>query len=116
MPTTKQTGDYFEAQAKRFYIKNGYKFVAQNYRYGRREIDLIFKKDHLLIFVEVKYRKSAVFGFPETWVDTKKQNLLEECADYFIEQDEWFGNIRFDIVAFLLKNDKAELKIFTDVF
>ena len=116
MPTTKQTGDYFEAKAKVYYSRNGYQCLAENYRYGRREIDLIFKKDKLLIFVEVKYRNSSIFGFPETWVNTKKQTLIEECADYFIEQYNWFGNIRFDIAAFLLKENKAQLKIFTDVF
>jgi putative endonuclease len=116
MPTTKEIGDYFELKAKEIYIKNGYECLAENYRYRRREIDLIFKKNELLIFVEVKYRKSATFGFPEDWVDQRKQNLLEECADFFIEEYNWFGNIRFDIAAYLKKENKAELKIFSDVF
>lgn len=116
MPTTKQIGDYFETKAKEFYIKNNYECLSENYRYGRREIDLIFKKNDLLIFVEVKYRNSMTFGYPEDWVDQKKQTLLEECADFFIEEYNWFGNIRFDIVAYLKKKNKAERKIFVDVF
>ena len=116
MPTTKQIGDFFEAKAKETYLKNDYECLAENYRYGRREIDLIFKKDNLLIFVEVKCRNSMVFGYPEDWVDQKKQSLIEQCANYYIEEYDWMGNIRFDIVAYLRTNNKTERKIFYDVF
>jgi putative endonuclease len=116
MPTTKEIGDYFEAKAKDFYTNNGYDCLAQNYRFGKREIDLIFKREKLLIFVEVKYRNSMAFGFPEDWVTVKKQTLLEECASYFIEEYDWHGNIRFDIVAYLKKGNKAERQVFIDVF
>ena len=117
MPTTKAIGDVFETKAKTFYLKNGYQCLAENFRYGKREIDLIFKKDQLLVFVEVKYRNSSLFGYPEDWVDHRKQNLIEECADHFIEEYNWHKNIRFDIAAFSQKNNHSiELKIFKDVF
>ena len=116
MPTTKQIGDFFEAKAKETYLKNDYECLAENYRYGRREIDLIFKKDNLLIFVEVKYRNSMVFGYPEDWVDQKKQALIEQCANYYIEEYDWIGNFRFDIVAYQRTNNKIERRIFYDVF
>ncbi len=116
MPTTKEIGDFYEDQAKAFYIKNGYTFLAQSYRYGRREIDLIFKKNNFLIFVEVKYRNTSAFGYPEDWVTAQKQTLIEECADFYIEDNDWHGNIRFDIIAFLKQGNKAHLKVFADVF
>ena len=116
MSTTKEIGDFYEDKAKDFYLKNGYTFLAENYRYGRREIDLIFKKENILVFVEVKYRNSSSFGYPEDWVDERKQLLIEECADYFIEEINWHDNIRFDIIAFLKKGNGIELKVFTDVF
>ena len=116
MPTTKEIGDYFETKAKDYYIENGYEFLNKNYRFGHREIDLIFKKDNLLIFIEVKYRSSSLFGNPEDWVNEKKQILLEECANNFIEEENWFGNIRFDIVAYLKRGIKIDRQVFTNAF
>jgi putative endonuclease len=116
MSTTKEIGDFFETKAKASYVAEGYEFLAENYRYGRREIDLIFKKDSLLVFIEVKYRSSSAFGYPEDWVNEKKQKLLEECADYFIEEYKWIGNIRFDIVAYLKKDNITQKQVFMDVF
>ena len=116
MPTTKEIGDYFETKAKDYYTENGYEFLNKNYRFGHREIDLIFKKDNLLIFVEVKYRSSSLFGNPEDWVNEKKQILLEECANNFIEEENWFGDIRFDIVAYLKRGIKIERQVFTNAF
>ena len=97
--TTKQIGDEWEEKSKAFLESKGYAFVAQNYRSGRNEIDLIFKLNNSLIFVEVKYRKNSRFGNPEDFVDTAKLDRVMEAAENYIYEIDWQGDIRFDVMA-----------------
>ena len=46
--------EYLEAQ--------GYHLLEHRYRFGHKEIDLIARKGDLVIFVEVKSRRSDSFG------------------------------------------------------
>ena len=88
-----------ERKAIHFLEEKGYVFVAANYRYKRGEIDLIMRDGEILVFVEVKSRKSDAYGFPEQWVSAKKINLIQQTAEEYMIQCHWFGRIRFDIVA-----------------
>ncbi len=94
------------------YLKDlGYSILERNFRSGRAEIDVIAMKDNKLIFVEVKTRTGEGFGFPEEAVDDKKQEMLEQCAeDYMLEKD-WKGNIRFDVIAVSLNRKEPILHI-----
>ena len=60
-------GKHGEELAKKHFEKKGFKLVEQNFRFERAEIDLIFKDDErkILIFAEVKTRRSKMFGEPE---------------------------------------------------
>ena len=51
----------------------GWTVVAKNYRFGRREIDLIVQKGPLLAFVEVKTRAGGGCGHPEEAVTWRKR-------------------------------------------
>lgn len=82
------------------YLKDqGYEVIARNYRYKRGEIDLIVKKEELLIFVEVKFRSGLAFGYPEQAVNWKKAAKVMATANHFIYEVGWERDIRFDIVA-----------------
>ncbi|WMJ71775.1 YraN family protein [Cytophagaceae bacterium ABcell3] len=106
-------GKNAENMAAMFFSEKGYQIVSRNYRYRRGEIDLIVQKDNLLVFVEVKYRKSVRFGFPEEAVNSKKMELLQTTAEEFIFNRDWNGDIRFDIIAIDGNNNIAH---FQDVF
>jgi putative endonuclease len=92
-------GNKGEAMAADFLQAKGYEIIAKNYRYKHAEIDLIVKKEKLLVFVEVKTRKSISFGEPEAFVSDKKAAKVMEGAEQFIIEQHWHGNIRFDIVS-----------------
>lgn len=94
-----KTGNKGEELAANFLVNNGYEIVARNYRYKHAEIDLIVKKEQLLIFVEVKTRSSSAFGEPETFVTPKKAAKVLEGAEQFMIENQWHGNIRFDIIS-----------------
>ena len=60
--TTKQTGDAWEAQARRWLEGKGLRFIAANVNERGGEIDLIMREGRTTIFVEVRYRRSALYG------------------------------------------------------
>lgn len=109
-----QTGRDGERVASEFLIGKGYEIVETNYRYKRSEIDIIAKKDHLLVFVEVKTKSYSSFGFPEEAVDTRKAKKVIEGADHYVHENNWKENIRFDIIA--IDNSKQEVLHLEDAF
>ena len=60
--TTKQTGDAWEAQARRWLEGKGLRFIAANVNERGGEIDLIMLEGRTTVFVEVRYRRSALYG------------------------------------------------------
>ena len=101
-----------EMQAERYLQQKGYAIMARNYRYKRSEIDLIALKDNWLVFVEVKMRSSEVFGFPEESVNAAKRKKILEGAAQYLEEANWQGNVRYDIVAIT----KNKIEHFEDAF
>ena len=57
--TTKQTGDVWEAQARRWLEGKGLRFIAANVNERGGEIDLIMREGRTTVFVEVRYRRNA---------------------------------------------------------
>src|SRR5688572_19290122 len=109
------TGSRGEDMAAAFLREKEFEIVTRNYRYKRSEIDLIVRKSNLLVFVEVKTRSSALFGEPEAFVNEKKAAKIFEGADQYVHENNWNGNIRFDIVSVKL-GDSPEVIHFEDAF
>lgn len=89
--------------------------VAKNYRYRRGEIDLIARYEDTLVFVEVKLRKDARFGHPESFVAPPQVKRITEAADQYLYETDWEGAIRFDIIAITLR-PQYSLEHFEDAF
>jgi putative endonuclease len=74
-------GAWGEQRAEQEYLKRGFVLVARNVynTRGKRlgEIDLVFRTETELIFVEVKTRRAGRFGVAaESINSTKKQKLI----------------------------------------
>ena len=99
--------------AKEYLIEKKLKFIDNNFKYGKKEIDLVFldKKNKILIFVEVKTRRNKNFGEPEESINFRKQKNVRQAADGFIfinREYEGF-DVRFDSVSVMLYEDKTEI-------
>ena len=118
MPTHLDTGQRGEQIAAEFLQNKGWRIAERNWRLGRGEIDVIaWPHDKLLVFVEVKTRAGDGFGGPEGAVDARKQDLLARTAGAYMERIGYDWEIRFDIVAVLLKGDKVlEIRHVEDAF
>ena len=116
MKTTKSIGDYGENIAKLFLEEKGYTILEVNFRYKRGEIDIIAETEDSLIFIEVKFRSSSAYGFPEEVVTETKINLIQKVAEHYIEKNNWNKNIRFDIISIVERNNKRQIEHFEDAF
>lgn len=111
-----KTGQKGEAIALNYLREKGYEILAVNWRQGHLEIDIVAKKDGLLIFVEVKTRHSTQWGEPETFVDKKKQRFIAQAANEYILQTDYFGEVRFDIFGILMTPGGHQISHVEDAF
>jgi len=109
-------GKEAEDMAANFLAQQGYELVERNYRYKRSEIDLIVRRDNWLIFVEVKMRSSDAFGYPEEFVDYKKAKNIVYGAEQYTYENNYNGNVRYDVVAISMRNGEPDIKHFEDAF
>ena len=107
-PEHLRRGELGERAAKKFLQKQGLKFLAANFRSGRGEIDLIFRDDDCLAFVEVKTRSSEDWSRPAAAVNAERRRRLSQCAlDYLRLLKSPEVKFRFDIVEVLLRDGKV---------
>lgn len=104
-PEHLRRGELGERAAKKHLQKLGLKFLTANFRSERGEIDLIFRDEDCLVFVEVKTRSSEEWARPAAAVDARKKRLLSQTAlDYLRRVKNPQVKIRFDIVEVLLSD------------
>ncbi len=77
----KKIGQFGENLVCDFLTKKGYKIIAQNVKVGFQEIDIISKKDNLIVFVEVKTRTNNNFDEAEFAVDNFKIANLKKAIE-----------------------------------
>ncbi|MDI1354019.1 MAG: YraN family protein [bacterium] len=97
--SSKQLGLEGEAQAKKHLEEKGYTILEKNWRFKKYEVDLIARKDDLIVFIEVKTRKNNTFGEPEVFVTRKKQNFLIAAANQYLMERNIDLSSRFDVVS-----------------
>ena len=75
--TDKQhSGQAAENLAKTYLLKQGFVFIEKNYHCRHGEIDLIFKDNDTIIFIEVRFRRQVNFGSACESIDNKKQKKI----------------------------------------
>ena len=117
MSTHNTTGKTGEALAATYLKEKGYEILHQNWRNSRQEIDIIARHQQLLIFIEVKTISSTAFGAPENFVDYQKEKHLEKASLAYIEEEDYRGEIRFDIISVLFdKHMQAAIQHIEDAF
>lgn len=97
----KYIGRLGEQIAAAYLEKNGYHILEKNYSMKRAEIDIIARKNHVAVFVEVKTRTGDNFGLPEESIDGRKIARIRSAAGSFLKERkiEKDNDIRFDILS-----------------
>ncbi|MEH6559069.1 MAG: YraN family protein [Oceanicoccus sp.] len=94
-------GADIEKKACQWLQRQGLTSLEVNYRCKTGEIDIIMLDDQQLVFVEVRYRKSKLFGDGLESVDWRKQQKLQKAAAHFLMVRTQFNQLpcRFDVIA-----------------
>lgn len=109
---SKIIGQKKEQDAATYLLSQQLQIIDQNYRCKGGEIDLICldkdtsnhkNEENILVFVEVKHRKTTNYGQPEEAVDKSKQRKIILCAQTFLQKNPEYQNhaMRFDTLSFI---------------
>lgn len=102
--------------AERFLRGLGYEVVARNWRCATGELDLVAIQDDTLVFVEVRSRASSASYAPEETIGPVKRRRLVSAAEAYLDQTDWEGPCRFDVVAVDIRDTGTTSRLFTDAF
>lgn len=117
MQSRKELGDKGERLAADFIIRRGYEIEERKFRYARAEIDIIARKGNLVVFCEVKTRKSDTYGTGEEAVDAKKQARIRRAAEGYISLRKIDScEFRFDVIVVDIRSGSTHIRMIEDAF
>lgn len=103
MGAKEAVGAYGERVAVRHLEDAGYAVLARNWRTRAGELDVVATRDGVVVFVEVKTRRSEAFGPPSLAVTPVKASRLRTVAQEWLTASR-LGDavpVRFDVVSVL---------------
>jgi putative endonuclease len=112
----RRLGDAGEALVARWYEARGFVVVDRNWRCREGELDLVCAGRHsgvaLLVFCEVKTRRSTAFGSPLEAVTVTKQRRIRVLARRWLEEQGsalrvHAPRLRFDVASVLARPGTA---------
>ena len=91
-------GEEAETFALSFLKKKGYDILERNFKTRFGEIDLVARDNNTIVFIEVKARKSPLFGGPAGALTAVKKARLGRLAAFYLKTKGHAGKARFDVV------------------
>ena len=104
----KALGAAGEQVAAQYLQTHGYRIRARNYRVPIGEIDIVAEQQGILVFAEVKTRRSTSCGTPAQSVGYRKQQKIIQTASWYLRQEQLEGcPCRFDIIEVYVHQEKT---------
>jgi putative endonuclease len=95
----------------------GFEIMERNHRSKHGEIDLIARRGRVLVFCEVKTRRTDVWGIPAEAVNHRKQSRLRLVAAVWLaEHPVGPVEVRFDVVSVIVRPDRNEVTHIPEAF
>ena len=95
-----QQGQLAETCALGFLQNKGLRLIERNAQYKFGELDIVMRDGETLVFVEVRQRKSDLFGGAAQSIDRRKMKKCALAAQCWLKQHVQFAKMpcRFDAV------------------
>lgn len=103
----RKIGSTYEDQAADYLTASGYEILERNFRCKIGEIDLIAAvrtgSVRWIVFTEVKYRTTDMYGRPEEAVTAAKQKTIRRAAQFYLQKNHLPADTpcRFDVIAIM---------------
>ena len=95
----------------------GYTIIDRNYRTSFGEIDIIAAHKGVLVFIEVKARKTGRFGDPKWAVTPHKQRKISMVALAYLKKHHSIDTrSRFDVVTVRHTGQAPVIEVVTNAF
>jgi len=109
MSNNLRKGLRFESQARDYLQAHGLLLLQPNYRCRFGEIDLVMRDRDTLCFIEVKFRKSLLFGGAAASIPRQKQRKIVKTALFYISVHKHLASqaMRFDALLIQRQADGA---------
>ena len=92
-----------------------YNVLYRNWKFGRKEVDIIANKSGVLHFIEVKTRKHNRNGYPEENVNSAKIKAMLAVAEHFIRLYPGWQRVQFNVLAITLE-PKIDYYFIEDIY
>jgi uncharacterized protein (TIGR00252 family) len=96
---TTSIGKSAEQVAADHLLAKGFQVLTRNWRTRVCEIDVIAKKDGVIYFVEVKYRRRSNQGDGLAYITAKKLKQMTYAAEIWVQENSWTGDWRLVAAA-----------------
>ncbi len=107
--SNRDLGDFGERLAAGMLLRNGYRIRKLQARTPFGEIDIVAESGDLVLFVEVKTRRTTEFGTPEEAITPAKREHLARSVEAYRQAEGLLGRpFRVDAVAIVM--DEATRK------
>ena len=116
MAAHNELGKKGEDEACNYLKRNGFQVITTNYRFDKAEVDIIARKDEVLVAVEVKTRSTKDFGSPQDFLKPEQIKRLVKAVNHYVETKNLDVEVRFDIIAVISQNNKKEIEHLEDAF
>ncbi|HKL40320.1 MAG TPA: YraN family protein [Cryomorphaceae bacterium] len=116
MSSTNSIGKLGESVASTHLLGRGFKILERNWRFGKKEIDIIAEIEELIVFIEVKTREEPFPGRLEEYINRKKQKHIISAANEYIRLKDIDKEGRFDVIAIVLNRGNHEIEHIEEAF
>lgn len=110
LATTRRIGDKGEQSAADWLVADGHEIIERNWRTRYCEIDIVSRKDDILYFTEVKYRKNDDFGGGLAAITAKKQRQMHFAAELFMAKQPQYEGCDMRLVAVAVEGNPLTVR------
>jgi putative endonuclease len=107
-----------EAEVAALLRGRGFVILGTNVRVGRLELDVIARRQDLVVVVEVRARSNDLFGSPLETIDAKKVSRVRRATAQWLASRPDLGRkrVRFDAVGVIARGRELEIDYCENAF
>lgn len=109
-----ERGRLAETHAAEYLTGRGFQLLDRNWRNRWCELDIVAQSAHAVHFIEVKYRRRALWGTGFDYITPDKLNRLRRAALAWTQAHNYRGLYQIDIISITGELESPTLEYLAD--